>query len=120
MFLRAADTSGDFPTCLGPGIDLSRSWTSPATQSMEGSPSSHGPGPPGQPRLLRPCIILDSYPPLVPGEEPRRSWTSFITTRHGEHGSCNKFIRKAGAASQRKQNGRQPPVSSREIHQTLA
>lgn len=53
------------------------------------------------------CIILDSYPALVPGEEAEKGMDEFTTATGAR--LLNKFIRKAGAASQRKADGSDRP-----------
>jgi recombination protein RecA len=53
------------------------------------------------------CIILDSYPALVPGEEAEKGMDEFTTATGAR--LLNKFIRKAGSASQRKADGSDRP-----------
>jgi recombination protein RecA len=49
------------------------------------------------------CIILDSYPALVPSEEAEKGMDEFTTAAGAR--LLNKFTRKAGAASLRKADG---------------
>lgn len=53
------------------------------------------------------CIILDSWPALVPGEEAEKGMDEFTTATGAR--LLNKFIRKAGPASQRKADGSDRP-----------
>lgn len=49
------------------------------------------------------CVILDSYPSLVPGEEAEKGMDEFTTATGAK--LLNKFVRKAGPASQRPADG---------------
>lgn len=53
------------------------------------------------------CIILDSYPALVPSEEAEKGMDEFTTATGAR--LLNKFIRKAGPSSQRKADGSDRP-----------
>lgn len=53
------------------------------------------------------CIILDSYPALVPSEEAEKGMDEFVTAAGAR--LFNKFIRKAGPASQRSPDGTDRP-----------
>src|ERR1700722_3594723 len=53
------------------------------------------------------CIVLDSYPALVPEEEDDKAMDEFTTATGAR--LLNKFIRKAGKASRRASNGTERP-----------
>lgn len=53
------------------------------------------------------CVVLDSYPALVPKEEDDKAMDEF-TTAVGAR-TLNKFIRKAGKASHRNSDGSERP-----------
>jgi recombination protein RecA len=54
------------------------------------------------------CIVLDSYPALIPGEEAEKAMDEF-TTAVGAR-LMNKFARKAGKATKRDVNGTERPL----------
>lgn len=54
------------------------------------------------------CIVLDSYPALIPGEESEKAMDEF-TTAVGAR-LMNKFARKAGKATKRDSNGTERPL----------
>jgi recombination protein RecA len=54
------------------------------------------------------CIVLDSYPALIPGEEAEKAMDEF-TTAVGAR-LMNKFARKAGKATKRDANGTERPL----------
>lgn len=54
------------------------------------------------------CIVLDSYPALIPGEEAEKAMDEF-TTAVGAR-LMNKFARKAGKATKRDSNGSERPL----------
>jgi recombination protein RecA len=54
------------------------------------------------------CIVLDSYPALIPGEESEKAMDEF-TTAVGAR-LMNKFARKAGKATKRNSNGSERPL----------
>lgn len=53
------------------------------------------------------CIVLDSYPAMVPSEEAEKGMDEFVTAAGARQ--VNKFIRKAGPASLRKADGTERP-----------
>ena len=53
------------------------------------------------------CIVLDSYPAMVPSEEAEKGMDEFVTAAGARQ--VNKFIRKAGPASLRKADGSERP-----------
>lgn len=53
------------------------------------------------------CIICDSYPALLPSEEAEKGMDEYTTATGAR--LLNKFIRKAGPASQRKADGSDRP-----------
>lgn len=54
------------------------------------------------------CIVLDSYPALIPGEESEKAMDEF-TTAVGAR-LMNKFARKAGKATKRASDGSERPM----------
>ena len=54
------------------------------------------------------CIVLDSYPALIPGEEAEKAMDEY-TTAVGAR-LMNKFTRKAGKATKRDTNGNERPL----------
>lgn len=61
------------------------------------------------------CIVLDSYPALIPGEEAEKAMDEF-TTAVGAR-LMNKFARKAGKATKRDTNGTERPLLGIVINQ---
>lgn len=61
------------------------------------------------------CVVLDSYPALVPSEEAEKGMDEFVTATGAR--LLNKFIRKAGPASQRKADGTDRPFFGLVVNQ---
>jgi recombination protein RecA len=59
--------------------------------------------------------VLDSYPALIPDEEDEKAMDEFTTAMGARN--FNKFIRKAGKATQRSSDGTQRPVTGIIINQ---
>lgn len=94
------------------GVDNSRVVIAPAAQEMElglelvefATASK-----------LYDCVVLDSYPALIPEEEDEKSMDEFVVGTGAK--LFNKFWRKAGKASRRKPDGSERPFYGLVVNQ---